>query len=245
MVCCHNTMTTIEPFLIPPTCAFGVTSVNPQLSDAIVLSHTPYNLSPSLDTPSIAYTSESTLVFLISANSDDCYVHEASATHPPWDTLGLGHWPEIGKDGSDYYGMGLRFAHLTIPKGATIISAYLSFCSIGAYGSNTVNARISGDDEDNALTFSTVANYNARPRTAYVNWPLVGAWSPYGAWTNSPDISAIIQALVNRSGWVSSNACVLFIEDDSSGTSTKYRACHDYDYGDVAKVCKLTVHFSY
>lgn len=99
---------------------------------------------------------------------------------------------------------GWVFKDVSIPKGATILSAKLYLRGYGMDGIAT--ARLYGFAEDDAQPF-TINGANKpslRPLTnSFVDWS--NTW-PF-AWTvfESPDVSGIIQELVNRPGWTTSN----------------------------------------
>jgi hypothetical protein len=128
------------------------------------------------------------------------------------------------------YGIGIYFAAVPIPQGAAINSAYLVVTSSGTYTQDTVNSVIIGQDADTALVFTTVANYQARRgtvvggatnsniTTAYVSWNGISHWTA-GTQYPSPDISAVIEEIVNRAGWVSGNNMVLFWDDHAPSSS--------------------------
>ena len=101
-----------------------------------------------------------------------------------------------------------RFTTVAIPQGATIDVAY-AILRARATVTPTGGCDIKGQDSDNTITFSTVADFDARPRTT-----ASVSWSP-SAWVtdidyNSPSIVSVIQEIVNRAGWVSGNSLVLF-----------------------------------
>ncbi|MBU2346665.1 MAG: hypothetical protein KJ888_20940, partial [Gammaproteobacteria bacterium] len=120
-----------------------------------------------------------------------------------------------------------------IPNAATIDLANLILTGSVAKSNNNVNSVVIGEDADDAATFSTLANYQGRRgtvvggannnniTTASVTWNAIAAWSvdESGADTTSPDIKSIIQEIVNRVGWASGNAIVLY-HDDHAGNST-------------------------
>lgn len=100
--------------------------------------------------------------------------------------------------------IGVRFRNVYIPKGATITSAYVTFvASSSDSGATSIN--ISADNADNAPAYTTAANdITGRTQTASV------AWAPPD-WTSgtryyTSNVSTIVQAIVNRSGWQSGNA---------------------------------------
>jgi hypothetical protein len=82
---------------------------------------------------------------------------------------------------------------------------------ITATGGQTVRWKIEGEDADNPATFSTYADFIARVRTtANVSWINSAASYPPDYYT-SPDISSIIQEIVNRGGWASGNHIAIFM----------------------------------
>ncbi|WP_206053774.1 PKD domain-containing protein [Nocardioides iriomotensis] len=115
---------------------------------------------------------------------------------------------ELTTDGNTQQVVGVRFPGLTVPRGASIVRAYLQFwtdeVSTGA-SAMTVRAEAS----DNAAPYTaTASNVSSRATTAGVpwnppDWPTVGQ---AGAPQRTSDLSAQVQAVVNRTGWSSGNA---------------------------------------
>jgi PKD repeat protein len=121
--------------------------------------------------------------------------------------------------------VGIRWTGIPIPRAATISAAYIQF-SASASQSAAASLTIAGQAADNAATFtSSSGNVSSRARTT-----ATVAWSP-AAWTSgqtgaaqrSPDLTAVIREIVNRSGWASGNALTLII----TGTGT--RGAYGYD----------------
>ena len=113
---------------------------------------------------------------------------------------------------------GMRFTGLTIPQGATISNAYIQFTNTAV---GIVSLNIDGEAIDNALTFTNAhANISSRDRThAEV------AWVPeYGAKPNrqTPNISRIIQKIINRQGWSSGNSLTIIITGSGSSNTVSY-----------------------
>lgn len=148
----------------------------------------------------------------IGASSDDC-----QRVYVP-DVFNLTERGEVAGayDTTRYkYGTGLRFTNIVIPKGSTVRSAYLKFCAHDTLSGTVVNTRISAWATDNATTFTDKTDFDNRygNRTAArVNWDNIGSWQ-VSSWYMSPDISVVVQELVNRPNWASGNAVVLFFED--------------------------------
>jgi hypothetical protein len=124
--------------------------------------------------------------------------------------------------------VGLRFANLALPKNAAISKAYIQFKTASA-SSDLTTLTIQGQASDNATTFtSTSGNVSSRARTAAsvswspVNWTTVGE---AGVNQQTPDLTTIIQELVNRPNWVSGNAIAIII----SGTGKRVAWAFDGD----------------
>lgn len=114
----------------------------------------------------------------------------------------------------------LRFADVNIPQGATVTAATLSFVA-NTTSSNSVSLRIYGDDEDNPTVPTNTSDYNGRPRTtAYVDWSTSSTWTA-GDVVSSPDITTVIQEIVDRGGFASGNAIQIFVQNNG-GTLARY-----------------------
>jgi len=130
---------------------------------------------------------------------------------------------ELVHDGSDQ-SVGMRFAGLAIPRGAVVTRAYIQFEAKEAQ-SEVTSLTIRGQAADNAATFSTSSNVSSRARTtAAVGWA-PAAWAvlnEIGANQRTPDLSAVVQEIVNRPGWVSGNAMVILINGTGHRTAWSY-----------------------
>lgn len=167
----------------------------------------------------------------VASSTDDCY---RVLVNPYWSRL-----PETIVAGAFssflyQYGGGMRFTNVTIPKGATIISACLIFRCSNSRSGGVANTRISAEKEDNPATFADdAAAFDARwaNRTvARVDWDSIPAWVKDTDY-NSPEIKTVIQEIVDRAGWVSGNSMVLFWEDfeDRSDKNDCLRIAYSYD----------------
>ena len=108
--------------------------------------------------------------------------------------------------------IGMRFNGIGIPRGATIVNAYIQF-QTDQTNSEATFLTIRGEAADNATTFvDTKRNISSRTTTnALVNWspvpwPIVGE---AGVDQRTPDISGIIQEIVDRQNWTSGNSLVI------------------------------------
>lgn len=136
--------------------------------------------------------------------------------------------------------VGLRFTNLNIPKGAIISNAYIQF-TCDEVTTGTCSLVISGEDTDNSAAFTTAA-YNVSSRTkttAQINWYPSG-WATIGeAGVNqrTPNLSAIIQEIVSRTGYLSSGAISLIINGSGTRTADSYE-------GSAAQAAKLFVTYT-
>ncbi len=174
----------------------------------------------------LAYVSQAqqTLSVRINASNDDLeeYLPSTSQTKTVG-AMDVGSSDlELGNEAAgniDPQLVGLRFNNITIPKGAIITRAYLKF-TVDATGKNTdpCNLFVYAQDADNPVTFDPTVNFNISSRARLkdsIAWNIAAAtWKTVGesaADQTSSDISRLVQALVNRNGWVSGNSLALFI----------------------------------
>ncbi|HEX6257182.1 MAG TPA: hypothetical protein VFZ70_15345, partial [Euzebyales bacterium] len=147
---------------------------------------------------------------------------------------------ELVTDGGGEQTVGMRFTDVTVPNGATILSASVQF-QVDETTSVATSLTIRGQDTDSASEFSTAANsISSRPTTA-----ASASWSP-PAWTTvgaagadqrTPDMSAVIQEVVDRPGWTSGNPLAVIV------TGTGERVAEAFN-GDAAGAPLLRVEYT-
>ncbi|MBT0585785.1 pilus assembly protein PilY [Alteromonas sp. SM 2104] len=124
------------------------------------------------------------------------------------------------RDSANDY-VGVRFNNINLPQGATITNAFLEFT---AYQTSTGSAsmRIEGVNEDDPNDFSPYYRYMLRnkPKTVGVNWSNIPAFYKNNVYT-SPPVTAIVQQIVNRSGW-RPNYEMMFVFSDFDGSRGAY-----------------------
>ncbi len=138
--------------------------------------------------------------------------------------------------------VGMRFAGVNVPKGATITAAHITFRAVPPDPPNTntgpTTLAVQAQAADNAPTFaSTRWNLSTRSRTA-----ASVAWVP-ASWTSgldydTPDLKTVVQEVVNRAGWASGNSMVFVV------TGTGSRSAASYD-GEAANAPQLHVEWQY
>jgi len=114
--------------------------------------------------------------------------------------------------------IGIRFRDVNIPQGATINSAFIQF-TVDETEQEPTNLLIEGEATDSSAIFTNeVNNLTNRSRTAaQVAWNDIPAWNNTGEAgpdQQSPDLTTIVNELVNRPGWRSGNAMTFIISGD-------------------------------
>jgi hypothetical protein len=136
--------------------------------------------------------------------------------------------------------VGIRFKNITIPRNATIISAVLTFRSDGNYSTYPAACTMFAEASDNSAGFTTAASsISSRARTtASYSVPVIPA---YTLNTDLPagDVGAMIQEVVDRSGWNSGNSLSVIIRSDAAGQ----RGAFSYD-GSTAYAPLLTIQYT-
>ncbi|MBN1276282.1 MAG: hypothetical protein JXA35_02235 [Deltaproteobacteria bacterium] len=142
---------------------------------------------------------------------------------------------DLGRDSSAAYPnqiIGMRFQNIAIPPGATITNAYITFETKAVYSDVQADIflTIKGEASDDAQTFTTASyNISSRPTTtASAAWT-VPPWNNAAEMHQTPDLSAVIQEIVNRAGWVKNNSLAIIITnvDDPPNSG---RMASDWDH---------------
>lgn len=136
----------------------------------------------------------------------------------------------------------ILFPSVAIDQGANIGTAKLSLRAYSTPVSGTladVRTIIRADDADNPSVPSSASDAAGRTRTtAGVDWD-PSVWAANTDY-DSPDISAVIQEIVDRPGWTSGNNLLILWDDDGS-TAGDHRV-NAYSWDDAtAPAPKLTV----
>ncbi len=130
---------------------------------------------------------------------------------------------ELVDDGTREQIVGMRFNGISIPQGAVITNAYIEF-TVDETGSWPTNLEFAGQAIDDAPSF-TNGNYNISNRTqtsTKVYWNNVSAWSYVNDKHQTPDITTIVQEIVDRPGWGSNNSMVIMVEGSGERTAEAY-----------------------
>lgn len=138
------------------------------------------------------------------------------------------------------YLVGLRFANVPLARGAEIQSVVLKTYSPNA-ATAAVKLRYYGEATDNSLPITeTIAALSRRPSTVNTVDETPGRWLPK-TYNATADLTAIIQEIVDRPGWVPGNAITLFIADHGSASSRSIASFETLAFGAEAAVLEITV----
>ncbi len=163
----------------------------------------------------------------ISSNNDDVeqrQIENGGTVYTTSSDLELVY--DSGTTGNQY--VGLLFRNLNIPPNAIITNAYIQFTvDDQRTGTGGASLNIAAHSADNIASFST-ANYGISDltlTTASVNWTPT-EWTSLGvAGPNqqTPDISSVVQEVVNISGWSANSNLAIII----TGTGTRAAESHN------------------
>lgn len=154
-----------------------------------------------------------TSIFEVAASADDCVYRAGdgfwSKTKTYFQVGGSGLYPI-----SHGWGSAARFQNINIPKDATVQEAFLNGCALNNRSLSPVNSYIKAQDADDPGAFTTKTEFLSRTwMDAYkVAWDSIEDFTQ-DEWYNSTDISIVIEAVLNRSGWASGNDLVIVWED--------------------------------
>jgi len=120
--------------------------------------------------------------------------------------------------------VGLRFVDISVPPGATIISAWIEF-EVDARSDQPADLVITGELSASPATFEEIdGNITDRTRTS-TSLPWTPAlWQNAGSKHSTRNVQAIVQELVDQSGWQTYNPMAFIIE------GTGLREARTWDY---------------
>ncbi|HEY8060737.1 MAG TPA: hypothetical protein VID94_18355, partial [Acidimicrobiales bacterium] len=132
---------------------------------------------------------------------------------------------ELSTDGTVVQTIGLRFTDIVIPPDAAITAAWVQF-QVDEVSTRAASLTIAGEAADNPPTFTGVnADVSSRPRTtATVHWapPPWRTVHAAGPRQRTPDLSTVIDEIVNRPGWAPGNALALVIRGTGRRTAEAF-----------------------
>src|SRR3989304_1182137 len=117
--------------------------------------------------------------------------------------------------------IGLRFQHINIPQGTIITKAYIQFTAENDNELDSASVEIFAENIANAKTFShSKFNITNREKSnASIDW-FIPKWNEKGDASKAqrtPDISALVQEVINREGWSSGNSIAFMLIINNNG----------------------------
>lgn len=128
---------------------------------------------------------------------------------------------------------GFHFQTVFIPDGAIITQARLEFTTDGYLASNILDVIFQGELVGDSMPFSEDDRPSNRfPLTNGINWHIAEEWSTRGT-VQSPDISSIVQAIVDLPDWVQGDPITIITSPGSAGANHRRVFAWDREQGSV------------
>ena len=111
--------------------------------------------------------------------------------------------------------IGVRFRNIALPQGATITNAYMEFMAYQNRTGGGASFTIQGVNQADPSSFSSYPRYLLRdkPKTAAaVTWSGIPSWYKNSSY-QSPDVSSIVQEIVNRADWEPGNDMMMVMSN--------------------------------
>ncbi len=126
---------------------------------------------------------------------------------------------------SEGYYAGYRFNDIAIPQGATITTAYLVLTQYTSYASAQPILKVAAQDIDDSPTFSSgngPMDRSGQLTTAQIDWTPAAGTSDVQF--QSPDITSVVQEVINRAGWVSGNSLSIILAPNEAAVDHRRRS---------------------
>ena len=127
-----------------------------------------------------------------------------------------------------YFSSCARFTNITIPQGATILSAKIRLKGLDSLSGTTCRTSLGFHNVDDATAPANYSDfyawYNNLAGSAEWTIPAINSET----WYDSPDIAGLVQNIINRAGWVSGNDVLLFFRNNGSDAGA-YRTFKSYN----------------
>ncbi len=151
-------------------------------------------------------------------------------------------FPYEDEPADDPQRVAMRFVGVAVPQGAQIVKSYVEFEVDENRGATKaanvlIDAQLTPDAEPFVDTFMNVSQRTFT--TTVVPWS-VQNWTAVDVKWPTPDISVLIQEIVNQAGWIPGNALVLTLKDDPCNPSVGSRVAESYE-GEAANAPLLFI----
>ncbi|GAB62916.1 conserved hypothetical protein [Candidatus Jettenia caeni] len=151
---------------------------------------------------------------------------------------------ELVEDNDKIQKIGLRFNSLDIPSGVVITKAYIQFTA-DQPGSEATTLVIKGEASSDADPFDRDnGSVSSRNKTAaYITWN-PASWDKEGESgqdQKTPDLTSIVQEIINQPDWAANNAMVFIITGTGKRVAESYEGAAEHD--DLSKAPQLYVEY--
>lgn len=136
----------------------------------------------------------------------------------------------LSSDNNTVYS-GFRFQDVNIPRGAAITGAYIRFTS-GGLNTASTSFLISGEAAGSAEEFTSINNElsDRNLTTNQINWDADNNWPNFGESILTPDLSSVVQEIVDTDDWCGGND-LAFIIQSQNGTLGSDRKTFSHEDG--------------
>jgi hypothetical protein len=168
--------------------------------------------------PSVTDTLDNGQIVTYDVSSDDAEQENDAMDKLYDDDLDAG-WEGAPED-QNIMVIGLRFQNISIPKGATIDSAFISgYSHENKSTSDLAKITIAGELSGFPETFNLDALITDRPKTnSKLLWTVAEDWEMWQP-VRTPDIKDIIQEIISQESWSTGNPVSLFLMGENQGPS--------------------------
>ena len=137
----------------------------------------------------------------------------------------------------------VRFTNVTIPINSIIVDAYVQLAAMTSESNSSVTYNAKGEDVDDSTSITSVSDFNSRTRTTASVTGSAASNIVAGSVYDFASIPAIIQEIVDRSGWVSGNSITIFLE--GTNTNSQYHNYNSFAYSTDSDVSpKLIIEYA-
>jgi hypothetical protein len=144
------------------------------------------------------------------------------------------------------YTIGMRWDNVTVPAGATIVSAVVSLFTKYSTGTGwPKEAFWYCEDQDDPAAF-TAAEDGPRTRTKTTAYESqVWASAPTDeTWFDSPNLKSVLQEVINRPGWATGQALIFILMENDANENANARFEVQDRKNDATKCAKLTIEYT-
>lgn len=201
-------------------------------------------------------TSISTVTVQITDSADDAeeFLAQINGTNPTGQVTATSGDLDLAWDASGYAAppvavlLGLRFPNVTVPAGAHILSASVSFRATAQANTDAADLIFHGEASANPAAYPHDPTTGLEPSFNISNRPTTTSSTTWamplftnGDWFESDDLSDVVAEIIGLDGWASGNALAFVLSGPDGQTS--FRLAHSADSGAANSAPELTIDY--